>query len=145
MLADYDLVLFDCAPGIDQLTINALTAATHALIVTQTKRFSLDGLAQLLSTIDELREHHNPHLGIAGVIVNMHQERTTAGRDWAAELEAAAAARGLRLLTPYVPHKVVISDAVEAAVGLDEYGRREAQRLHELYQQFLALIQGANA
>lgn len=139
---DYDLVLIDCAPSIDQLMINGLTAADAVLIVSHTKQFSANGLGQLLSTIDEVRKYYNPQLAVAGVIVNQHEEQTVSGRTWAEELQAAAQERQLRILEPFVPKKVVISDAVEASVGLDEYGTREAYRLFETYQDFLTAIKG---
>ena len=139
---DYDLVLIDCAPSIDQLMINGLTAAAAVLIVSHTKQFSANGLGQLLTTIDEVREYYNRQLAVAGVLINQHEEQTVSGRTWAEELQTAAQDRQLTILEPYMPKKVVISDAVEASLGLDEYGTREALRLFETYQHFLTAIEG---
>nr|WP_255495674.1 ParA family protein [Cryobacterium sp.]QJS06011.1 plasmid partitioning protein ParA [Cryobacterium sp.] len=139
---DYDLILIDCAPSLDQLTINALTAAQGVVIVSHSKKWSLDGLSQLLDTIDSVRSYYNPALRVAGIIVNQHEERTVGGQQWLDELQAAAEGRGLSLLTPPIPKRVVISDATEASRGLDEWGSAEATALGALYANHLASIEG---
>lgn len=140
---DYDLVLIDCAPSLDQLTINGLTAADAVAVVTHSKLFSSNGLAQLLDTIESVRRYYNPDLVVAGVIVNQHEENTVSGKTWLEELRAAAESRDLRLLSPPIPKRVVISDAVEAARGLDEWGSGEANTLASIYEAHLDLIEGA--
>lgn len=135
----YDLVLIDCAPAIDQLTINALTASDGVLIVTQTKLWSVNGLAQLLDTIDAVREWCNPALRVAGLIVNQHESRTLAGVHWETELADAAAAAQLPMLTPPVPKRQAIADATESSRGLDE-GDADARQLAQVYDQYLDQI-----
>lgn len=139
---DYDLILIDCAPSLDQLTINGLTAAHGVVVVTHSKQWSLSGLAQLLDTIENVREYYNRDLRVAGVIVNQHEERTVSGQAWLDELDNAAQTRGLPVLTPPIPKRVVISDATEAARGLDEWGSAEATALGALYSAHLASIEG---
>lgn len=140
VLGRYDLVLIDCAPALDQLTINALTAADGIVIVTQAKLFSANGLAQLLDTVDTVRRYSNPKLEVAGVIVNQLEHRTVSAKTWLDELQTAAAARDMPVLSPPIPKRVVISDAVEAARGLDEWGSAEATELAELYAIHLTTI-----
>lgn len=140
---DYDLILIDCAPSLDQLTINALTVADAVVVVTHSKLFSTNGLAQLLDTITTVRQHYNPALRVAGILVNQHEERTVSGQTWLDELTTAATARGLNVLMPPIPKRVVISDATEAARGLDEWGTSEANDLAALYSTHLATIEGA--
>ena len=143
IVGDYDLILIDCAPSLDQLTINGLTGAAFAVVVTHSKLFSANGLAQLLDTIDSVRQHYNPALRVAGVIVNQHEEQTVSGRTWLNELRAAADGRGLTVLSPPVPKRVLISDATEAARGLDEWGSAEATALGAIYADHLTAIEGA--
>lgn len=140
---DYDLVLIDCAPSLDQLTINGLTAADAVVVVTESKLFSANGLSQLLDTVDNVRQYYNPQLTVAGIIVNKHEEQTVSGRTWLDELGQAAEGRGLQLLSPVVPKRVVISDAAEAARGLDEWGSAEAVALGAIYTDHLTAIEGA--
>lgn len=138
---DYDLILIDCAPSLDQLTINGLTAANGVLVVTHSKLFSTNGLAQLLDTIANVRQYYNPGLAVAGIVVNQHEERTVSGKGWLDELHQAAAARELAVLDPPIPKRVVISDATEAARGLDEWGTVEASSLGEIYARHLAAVE----
>ncbi len=137
---DYDLILIDCAPSLDQLTINGLTAADDVVIVSHSKLFSANGIAQLLDTIELVRQHYNPSLRIAGLIVNQHEERTVSGQSWLEQLSAAAIDRGLTILGKPIPKRVVISDATEAARGLDEWGTNEATALSRLYAAHLATL-----
>lgn len=138
----YDLAVIDCAPSLDQLTINALVAADTVAVITHAKLFSANGLSQLLETVDTVRRYYNPGLSIGGVIVNAHEAQTRSGALWIEELQSATSARGLPLLTPYIPKRVVISDATEAARGLDEWGTREASDLAAVYADHLHTLQG---
>ena len=142
VIEDYDLILIDAAPSLDQLTINALTAADGAVIVTHTKKWSLDGLGQLLDTIGNVQRYYNPGLSVTGIIVNQHEERTVGGAAWLDELRAATEGRGLRLIGQPIPKRVVIADATEAARGLDEWGSAEATALGAIYAEHLAAIEG---
>lgn len=140
---DYDLILIDCAPSLDQLTINGLTAAGAVLVVMHSKLFSANGLAQLLDTINSVKRHYNPKLTVAGVIVNQHEEQTVSGRTWLEELHTAAKSRDLTVLSPPIPKRVVISDALEAASGLDEWPGTETTALSAIYDAHLTAIEGA--
>jgi chromosome partitioning protein len=105
--------------------------------------FSANGLAQLLDTIDSVRRHYNPLLSVAGLVFNQHERTTVSGKTWIETVSDVAAARGLPVLLPPIPKKVVISDAAEAARGLDEWGTAEASALNMLYVDHLAAIEGA--
>lgn len=118
---DFDVVLIDCAPALDLLTSNALAAADGVLIVTQSKLLSTTGLAHLLNTISVARHYLNPTLCVVGVLVNMHEAGTVAGSHWIDDVREACRSKGLPLFDPPIPRRVVISDAAEAQMGLDEY------------------------
>lgn len=142
---DYDLILIDCAPSLDQLTINGLSAADGVVIVTQSKLWSANGLAHLLTTIDSVRQYYNPRLAVAGIVVNQHEEQTVGGRYWRDELTDAAAARSLTVLSPPIPKRAAIADATEAARGLDEWGTGDAAALSSIYDQYLTELEGVRA
>ncbi|WP_245993610.1 ParA family protein [Xylanimonas allomyrinae] len=150
---DYDLILIDCAPSLDQLTINGLTAAEHVAIVTHSKLFSTNGLAELLKTIDNVRQYYNPALDVAGIIINQHEEKTVSGQTWVTELRTAMATRTdatgnpapITVLAQPIPKRVSISDATEAARGLDEWGTAEARDLGSLYDDHLTALEGARS
>lgn len=134
---DYDLILIDCAPSLDQLTINGLTAADAVVIVTQSKLWSTQGLTQLLETIWNVSRYYAPALKVAGIIVNQHESNTIAGGHWLAQLTEIATDQGLQVLTPPMPKRVAIADATEASVGLDQWGTPEARELATMYRQYL--------
>ena len=72
----YDYVFIDCPPSLGLLTINALTAADAVMIPMQCEFFALEGVSQLLSTIDLVRERLNPRLRLEGVLLTMYDART---------------------------------------------------------------------
>jgi chromosome partitioning protein len=82
----YDFILLDCPPAVGLLTVNALTAADGALVPIQCEYYALEGLSQLLSTLDLVRDNLNPRLRLTGVLLTMYDGRTTLAADVAAEV-----------------------------------------------------------
>lgn len=127
----YDLILIDCAPSLELHTVNALTAADQAVVITQPGKFSLDGLGQLQATFEAVKDYYNPRFKVAGIVINA--VRNTVGhRTWIAELESA---RPWPLIGPYVPFRAVVQDAQEAGYGLDQWpaDRDTARKIHAMY------------
>ena len=77
----FPYVVIDCPPTLGLLTVNALVAATHLLIPIQSSYFALEGTDDLLETIEKVRARANPGLQILGVLVTMHDKRTSLARD----------------------------------------------------------------
>jgi chromosome partitioning protein len=87
-LADrYAHIVIDCPPTLGLLTVNALVAATHLLIPIQSSYFALEGTDDLLETIEKVRARANPALRILGVLITMHDKRTTLARDSRAQIQ----------------------------------------------------------
>ncbi|MEP7359982.1 MAG: AAA family ATPase [Chloroflexota bacterium] len=82
----YDFIILDCPPAVGLLTVNALTAADAVLVPIQCEYYALEGLGQLLATIDLVRDNLNPRLRLAGVLLTMYDARTTLSADVAAEV-----------------------------------------------------------
>jgi chromosome partitioning protein len=82
----FDYVLIDCPPSLGLLTINGLTAADAVLVPIQCEYYALEGLAQLIATIDLVRDHLNPSLALKGVVLTMYDARTNLSADVAAEV-----------------------------------------------------------
>ncbi|MCL4371497.1 MAG: AAA family ATPase, partial [Chloroflexi bacterium] len=76
VMADYSLAIIDCPPSLGLLTVNALTAADAVLVPVQCEYLALEGLAQLMHTIDMVRDSINPHLAVLGVLLTMYDGRT---------------------------------------------------------------------
>lgn len=137
---DYDLVLIDTAPSLDQLTINALVTAHRVVVVTHTKQQALRGLGQLIQTIQRVRSYYNPELTVAGILGNQHEESTVSGQHWLDELRSAAETMSLPLLEPLIPKRVVISDSAEAVHGLDQWPGTEGKNLAKIYDEHLQTL-----
>ena len=82
----YDDVFIDCPPSLGLLTVNALTAADAVLIPLQCEYYALEGLSQLIATIDLVRDNLNPNLRVGGVLLTMFDARTKLSSDVAAEV-----------------------------------------------------------
>ena len=77
----FPYVVIDCPPTLGLLTVNALVAASHLLIPIQSSYFALEGTDDLLETIEKVRARANPSLSILGVLITMHDKRTSLARD----------------------------------------------------------------
>jgi chromosome partitioning protein len=77
----YDFVVIDTPPALGLITVNALVAATHLIVPVQSSYFALEGTDDLLETIEKVRARPNPALRILGVVITMHDKRTSLARD----------------------------------------------------------------
>jgi chromosome partitioning protein len=82
----YDLIVIDCPPALNILTLNALTAADSVLIPMQCEYYALEGLSGLLSTIEQVRESVNPRLGLEGILRTMFDPRNNLTNDVSSQL-----------------------------------------------------------
>jgi len=73
---DYDYIVLDCPPALDLLTLNALVAADRLLVPMQAEYFALEGISELMNTLDRVRDTFNPNLEIEGVLLTMYDDRT---------------------------------------------------------------------
>ncbi len=85
---NYRFMLLDCPPALDILTVNALVAADTLLIPIQCEYFALEGVSQLLETMDRIKVNLNPTLRIEGVLLTMYDDRTSLTRQVAADLRS---------------------------------------------------------
>jgi len=85
---EFDFVFIDCPPSLSLLTVNALTAADSVLIPLQTEYFALEGLSELLESVDRVRHSFNPGLEIEGILLTMFDERTNLARQVLADIRA---------------------------------------------------------
>jgi chromosome partitioning protein len=118
IVARYDYILIDCPPALGLLTVNALTAADTVLIPLQCEYYALEGLTQLLATLDLVRDHLNPGLAIKGVVLTMYDGRTNLSADVAAE---ARRHLGERVFETVVPRGVRLSEAPSHGLPISRY------------------------
>jgi len=105
---DAEVVIIDCPPALSLLTINALTAATDVLIPVQAEYFALEGLGQLLQTIQAVQRQLNRQLDIAGVVLTMYNKRLSLSEQVQAELTQHF---GDKLLKTVIPRNVRLAEA----------------------------------
>lgn len=79
--AYYDYIFIDTPPTLGMITVNALVASTHVLVPIQSSYFALEGTDDLLETIEKIKARPNPNLQLLGVVITMHDKRTTLSRD----------------------------------------------------------------
>jgi chromosome partitioning protein len=84
---EYDAILIDTPPTLGMITVNALVASTHILIPIQSSYFALEGTDDLLETIEKIKSRPNPNLQILGIVITLHDKRTTLGKDIQSQIE----------------------------------------------------------
>jgi chromosome partitioning protein len=79
--SEYDYIFIDTPPTLGMITVNAMVASTHVLVPIQSSYFALEGTDDLLETIEKIKARPNPNLQLLGVVITMHDKRTTLARD----------------------------------------------------------------
>jgi chromosome partitioning protein len=104
----YDYILLDCPPALDLLTLNALVAADSVLIPIQCEFFALEGISQLMDTVDRVRESFSRPLKIEGILLTMYDERTNLARQVAEDLKEFF---NDQVLTTVIPRSIRLAEA----------------------------------
>jgi chromosome partitioning protein len=119
----YRFVFLDCPPSLGPLTVNALSAADRVLVPVQAEYYALEGVAQILGSIEAVRARLNPTLTIAGLLLTMVDGRTRLAADVGSELERHF---GPLLFRTRVPRSVRIAEAPSHGLPVIAYDRRSA-------------------
>jgi chromosome partitioning protein len=117
----FDFVLLDCPPSLGALTVNALAAADRVIVPVQTEYYALEGLAQLVQSINMIKTRLNPKLSIAGVLLTMADSRTRLSTDVEAEVRKHF---GDLVFGAVVPRSVRVAEAPSHGLPVTHYDRR---------------------
>src|ERR1051325_5357206 len=104
----FEFIVLDCPPALDLLTLNSLVAADTVLIPMQAEYFALEGISELLDTVERIRASFNPNLAIEGVVLTMLDDRTNLAQQVMAELKRYF---GEKLCSSTVPRNIRLAEA----------------------------------
>jgi len=138
----YDYILIDCPPSLGLLTTNALAAADSVLIPLQSDYLAMRGAELLLATIDKVRRKLNPRLSLLGVLVTMHDGRTSHARDVLKEVQTAF---GDRTFKSVIRYSVRAKESVVSGQSILDYDAKSAiaESYRALAEEILAYAKAA--
>ena len=134
---NYAFILLDCPPALDLLTLNALVAADGLLVPMQAEYFALEGISELMSTLDSVAASFNPPLALEGVLLTMFDERTNLAQQVTENLREFF---GEKLLKTVIPRNIKLAEAPSHGkpVALYDSRSRGAEAYHDLALELLA-------
>ncbi len=134
--ADYDIILIDCPPSLEMLTLNALAAAEGILIPVQCEYYALEGLSDLMSTLRMVKKRTNPSLDIFGVVLTMFDGRTNFSTQVAQEVRRHFPGK---VFATVVPRNIRLAEAPSHGLPVTRYDR--SSRGAQAYTALAAEIQ----
>lgn len=127
----YDFVFIDCPPSLGLLTINSLTAVDNVLIPIQCEFYALEGVSQLMSTVEMVRKNMNPNIEIEGVILSMFDGRTNLSLQVVQEVKKYF---GSKVFSTIIPRNVRLAEAPSYGLPIVKYDPKSKGA--KAYQQF---------
>ncbi len=136
----FEYILIDCPPALDLLTVNALVASDSVLVPIQCEFFALEGISQLMDTIDRIKSAFNPNLRVEGVLLTMYDDRTNLTRQVESDLREFF---GSEVFKTVIPRSVRLAEAPSFGKPILSYDPRS--RGAEAYIQLAKEILAAHA
>ncbi|SCW51202.1 chromosome partitioning protein [Ruminococcaceae bacterium YRB3002] len=120
VVEDYDYVIIDCPPSLGILTINALTAAEYLIVPIQGEYYALEGLTQLIDTINIVKKKLNPDISLLGVVLTMFNLRTSLSRQVKEDVDDYF---GKKVFKTIVPRNVRLAEAPSYGMSIYDYDK----------------------
>ena len=138
--SQFDVIILDCPPALDLLTLNALVAADSVLVPMQAEYFALEGVSELLDTIERIRQILNPGLFVEGVVLTMYDDRTNLAQGVSSDLRSYF---GELLYETAIPRNIRLAEAPSHGKPALLYDPRSrgAEAYHRLAVEVLSRIQ----
>jgi len=139
VVGEYDYILIDSPPSLGLLTVNGLTAAHGVLVPIQSEYYALEGLSQLMSTIEMVQRHLNPGLQVDGVLITMYDSRTNLSQAVLEDVKAFFGGR-VKVYDTIIPRNIRLSEAPSFGKPIVLYDDRSkgAQAYRALAEEVLA-------
>ena len=118
--AKYDLILIDCPPSLEMLTLNGLSAADEILVPVQCEYYALEGLSDLMATLRMVKKRINPSLSIFGVVLTMYDGRTNFSAQVAEEVRRHFPGK---VFTSVIPRNIRLAEAPSHGIPVSAYDR----------------------
>ena len=136
--SDYDYIIIDCPPSLNLLTINAMAAADSVIVPIQCEYYALEGLSQLIHTIDLIKERLNPKLEIEGVVFTMYDARTNLSLQ---VVENVKKNLDKNIYKTIIPRNVRLAEAPSYGMPITEYDPKckGAEAYMDFAEEFLDL------
>lgn len=137
LLERYAFIVLDCPPALDLLTLNCLVAADGLLVPLQAEYFALEGISELMSTLDRVSQAFNPGLSLEGVLLTMYDDRTNLSQQVTANLRAFF---GEKLFKTTIPRNIRLAEAPSHGLPVELYDARSkgAEAYRELAAEILS-------
>lgn len=120
---DYDYILIDCPPSLNILTVNAMTTADSVLVPIQCEYYALEGISQLIHTVELVQERLNPDLTIGGVVFTMYDARTNLSADVVASVRENL---NTKVYNTIIPRNVRLAEAPSHGLPIHLYDSRSS-------------------
>ena len=140
---EYDYIIIDCPPSLGLITLNAFTASTSVLIPVQCEYYALEGLGQLINTINLVKKRMNKSLSIEGALLTMYDARTNLSNQVVKEVSKYF---GDNVYKTVIPRNVKLSEAPSYGMSIAEYDARSkgAKSYDKLTREFLKINEADN-
>lgn len=120
---DFDFIIIDCPPSLNMLTINAMTTANSVLVPIQCEYYALEGLSQLIHTMNLVKERLNPKLDMEGVVFTMYDSRTNLSMQVVENVKANLTQRVYKTL---IPRNIRLAEAPSYGIPINMYDAKSA-------------------
>lgn len=118
---NYDFIIIDCPPSLSMLTINAMTTADSIIVPIQCEYYALEGLSQLIHTVDLVKERLNPELKIEGVVFTMYDSRTNLANQVVANVKENLP---IKIFKTLIPRNIRLAEAPSYGLPVNLYDPR---------------------
>lgn len=119
----YDFIIIDCPPSLNMLTVNAMTTANTVLVPIQCEYYALEGLSQLIHTINLVQERLNPELDIEGIVFTMYDVRTNLSNQVVANVKENLDAK---IYQTMIPRNIRLAEAPSYGIPINMYDTKSA-------------------